>query len=83
MSFKYEAQLIEEKFNTAWGNTTPIEWDNVDYNPTAGTSYVKFTIVNGNSTIAGIGGSSNMHRIRGLISINVFTALNTGSRSGR
>lgn len=83
MSFELEAELIESEFNTAWGSTTPVQWDNVDYNPTAGTSYVTFTVVNGNTNIAGIGGSSNMHRIRGLISINVYTALNTGSRSGR
>lgn len=83
MSFAAEAKVIEERFNSQWGSTTPIRWDNVDYNPTAGVTYVELQIHQSNTNIVGIGGNSNMHRIRGLISINIYVAINSGTRSGR
>ena len=83
MSFEIEAKLLETRFDNQWGSTTPVKWDNVDYEPTADTTYVDFQIHNNNADIIGIGGNDNMHRIRGLIAINIFVALNAGTRSGR
>ena len=83
MSFEIEAKLLETEFNTGWASTTPIKWDNVDYEPTAGTTYVDFQIHNNSSNVIGISGNDNMHRIRGLIAINIYVALNAGTRSGR
>jgi len=83
MSYEIESRLIEQRFNAAWGSTTPVKWDNVDYSPTADTTYIDLIIVDSNTSIVGIGGNDNMHRIRGIISMNVYAALNTGTRSGR
>jgi len=83
MSFEAEAAAIEGRFSTEWGSTTDIKWDNVDYIPTAGTSYVTIEIHNSNSNVAGFGGSTMMYRMRGLISINIFAALNSGTRAAK
>jgi hypothetical protein len=83
MSYEIEAKLIETRFNEQWGSTTPIKWDNVDYQPSAETTYVDFQIHNNSSNVVGISGNNNMHRVRGLIAINIYVALNAGTRSGR
>ena len=83
MSFAAEAQAIETRFAAQWGSTTAIKWDNIPYSPTAGTTYVELQIHNSNANVIGIAGNSNMHRIRGLISMNVYVALGDGTRSGR
>jgi len=83
MSFEAEAAAIESRFSTEWGSTTDIKWDNVDYVPTDGTSYVTIEIHNSNANVAGFGGSNMMYRMRGLISINIFAALNSGTRAAK
>jgi hypothetical protein len=83
MSFEAEAQVIEARFSTEWGSTTDIKWDNVDYVPTAGTSYATIEIHNSNANVAGFGGTDMMYRMRGLISINIYVALNSGTRAAR
>ena len=83
MGFEAEAAAIEGRFSTEWGSTTDINWYNVDYIPTAGTSYVTIEIHDSNANVAGFGGSDMMYRMRGLISINIFAALNSGTRAAR
>jgi len=83
MSFETEAQYIEDRFGTEWGSTTDIKWDNVDYVPTASNSYVEIEIHNSSSNVAGFGGDDMMYRMRGIISIKIFAALNSGTRAAK
>lgn len=82
MTFAAEAAAIESRLSSNW-TTTPIKYDNVDYVPTAGQNFVELIIDNSNAAIAGFGSTSLMYRMRGIISINIFTSLNTGTRTAR
>ena len=82
MSYAAEAAAIEAKFTTDWASATPIAYDNVQYKPTPGTNYVQLEIHTGEGQRASLG-DTYTERSVGIISINIFTAINTGTRSGR
>jgi len=82
MSYAAEAASIEARFEDQWGTTTPVEYDNVQYKPTPGTSYVKLEIHTGEGMRASLG-ETYLERSVGIISMNIFTAINTGTRTGR
>lgn len=73
--------LLESRFNTQWGVTTPIAWDNVDYTPVSGTSYVTFRIMPNYGNQVSLGKHPLIRSI-GLIEINVMTPVNNGRRPG-
>jgi len=82
MSYESEASAIESRFSTQWGSTTLVEYDNVQFVPTPGTAYVKLEIHNGKAVRAGLG-PAYTQRSPGIISINIFTGRDGGSREGR
>jgi len=80
MSYEDANAAIEARLNTGWGSTTGIKWPNVEFEPVPGTPYIELQIVWADSRQASLG-ASPLHRAYGLISVNVFTALNIGSKT--
>jgi hypothetical protein len=84
MSFKNEERDIQSRFQTNWGVTTPVKYDNRDFNPTPEESHVVFEIHNGDQIPISTGGvGDTLHRGIGIISINIHTALGIGSQTGK
>lgn len=84
MTFKNEQRDIDARFKNSWGSTTPVKYANVDYTPTPGTSWVEIRVVDGDQMPVSLGGiNATLHRNVGIISINVHTALNIGSQTGK
>ena len=71
---------IESRFNTNWATATPIKFDNVAYEPTAGTTYVELQIHWDKSKQVSLE-KTPLHRAWGIISVNIYTALNTGTKT--
>jgi hypothetical protein len=83
MSFETERQYFENRFHDNWTDgTVDIKWDNVNYTPQHGTSWLELTIVNGDSFLAGLG-NPNMDRHTGVLQITVNTPLGEGTSNGR
>jgi hypothetical protein len=84
MTFKNEDRDITSRFKTNWGSTTPVKYDNVDFTPTPGTTFVEFEIHNGSQMPVSLGGDDDtLYRGVGIISINIHTALNIGTQTGK
>lgn len=82
MTFTAENIAIEQKFNTGWASRTPIDWDNVQYNPVTGTAWTRFRILNGPGQQASLG-AVPLHRNTGIIDIAIFVPLNTATDVAR
>ncbi len=84
MTFKNEQRDIESRFQTQWGSTTSIKYDNVDFTPTPNTSWVELQVHTGDQIPVSLGGvGATQYRGVGIISINIYTALNIGSQTGK
>lgn len=73
---------IQQAFATAWGVTTPVAWDNTDFNPLAlSTSpWVSLTINFVTGSQIGLGGAGQRYfRSGGLIFVQVFTVAGTNA----
>ena len=70
-------QDIESKLNANW-TTTAIAWDNVEYTPSAATSFIRLLIEEVGSTQLTIGGTQ-CHRVYGLIHIMIMVPTKTAS----
>jgi hypothetical protein len=76
MMFEAANTLIETRLKTRW-TTTKIDWDNVEFNPVRGTSFVRLDIEwIANSSIS-IGG---LDRGEGYINLSIFVPSNTGTK---
>ena len=80
MSFANTQKYIESRFSTYW-TATPIAWQNVEYEPTSGTSYVEFGVFEADSQIVSLG--TLLYRNPGLISVNIFVPLNDGLQTAK
>lgn len=66
-------------FNTGWASATPVSWPGRDFSPpTDGSSWVRFTISEGESFQHEMGKVEVQFRDVGLVMIQVFTELNKG-----
>jgi len=62
-------------------STTPVAYDNHEFvKPTDGSSWVRFTILEGDSDLAGIGASTRLFRNTGVIVCQVFIQAGKGSK---
>ena len=75
MSFASERSSIEARLNSNWSTTT-IDWENVDFNTPNNASWVRLSILNGDSDYRAMD-SKKVHI--GIISVQVFTPINTGT----
>jgi hypothetical protein len=84
MTFKNEQRDIEQRFQNNWGSTTTVKYDNVNFTPTPDTSWVEIQVHNGDQIPVSLGGvTATLYRGVGIISINIYTALNIGSQTGK
>ena len=83
MSYVSERKSIELEFSTSWATATPVKWDNVDFEPTAHTSFVSFHIIPSKAVLKSIGAiSSALYRSYGMIEIQIYTPINQGAAIG-
>lgn len=80
MSYQTALAAIEQRFQTQWGTTTPVQWPNRNYEPVAGDEWVRLTVLDGQSFMAGMGFSSNLFRHPGLIIVSIFVPRGSGER---
>jgi len=79
MSFVNERLAIENRLEEYW-NITPIAWANVDFDVPNNNDWIKLSILNGKSSYRAI---NYKKRHTGVISIQVFTPVNTGANKVR
>lgn len=82
MGYEQQRIDIESRFNSAWGVTTPIAWQNVGFTPPTSGSWVRLSILNGDSNQISVGSTAGLYRNAGVISISVFTEANQGTKAG-
>jgi len=82
MTFEAETIAIESRFYNNWGAATPVKYDNVDFTPPAGGAFVELQVHNGDA-LAVSTGADITYRSPGIISINIYLPLNTGSNTGK
>lgn len=78
MTFTAENIAIEQKFYAVWSSRTPIDWDNIDYEPVTGTAWVRFRILDGFGQQMSTG-AVPLHRNSGIIDIAIFVPQGTGT----
>jgi len=79
MSFENECALLEARFASSWSTFSPIDWDNTDYKPVSGTSYVEFRVINGFSTQASTG-ASQLFRSDGVVHVKCMLEKSEGRK---
>ena len=83
MSFEAERIAIESRFKQYWDYVNiPIKFENVEYKPISGKSFVELYVVNGDAEIVGLS-TTILHRHVGIISIRINTPLGIGTRKAR
>jgi hypothetical protein len=83
MTYKSEQAAIEARFQANY-TETPVKYDNVDYKPTPGISWVELEVHTGDQMPISTGGPGDvLYRNTGIISIQVRTALNIGTQTGK
>lgn len=80
MSKASTLELINNTFTTAWGNTTPIAWQNVAFDMKANPEFVRFNVLFGEERQVSFGSSNLPYRQYGRVSIQVFTPPNRGAK---
>lgn len=77
---------IETRFNTQWplqfapDPALPIAWQNVHYDPVPGTNFVRFSVLFGQSVVAGLSGNTQLYRMPGTIIVQIFVGHDVGLR---
>lgn len=71
-------------FNTAWGSTTSIAWDDVSFIPPSNATWVRCTIKHFDGYQASIGSyGANNQRRTGAVVIQIFAPQNKASEDAR
>jgi len=83
MTFLDEIKAIESRFATAWGTTTPIKYENVEYTPTPNTAWVEIHVSNGDTFQADINNDAPRYRNLGIIGVNVYVPKGSASHIAR
>ena len=73
---------IEQRLNANW-STTDIAWDNVEYNPTANTAFIRLIVDEADTRQITLSNNSPCHRAIGLIHIMIMVPTNTGTATAR
>lgn len=82
--FDNAQELIEQKFTTAWGATTPVGYDNVEYEPAPNVlQWVRLNVLDEAAFQTGMNGTDNLYRHPGTIIIQVFVREGKGVREAK
>lgn len=68
---------IQSHFASGWGSRTPIEWEQVPYEPTAGTPYVTLWVTPSDAIQAELGVNPR-YRVFGVVQVDINCPANTG-----
>lgn len=73
-------KAIQAAFFAGWGSTTPIAWDNVDFDGEAqNTAWVRLNVQFVSGTISSLGkATARFFRNQGLVFVQVFTLVGRG-----
>ena len=82
MTFAAAQLAIESRFEAQF-SSCPIKYQNVDFEEKANETFAELQIKEGDANRASIGVSSVLHRSTGVISVNIYTAKNTGTVTAR
>ena len=80
--FDNQAKLIEKRLGDNW-LATPIAWDGVEYIPSPGKPWIRIQVSWADSTLISGTSDGGVYRETGIITIGVFTANKTGTRSNQ
>lgn len=81
MFFEEERRAIENRFSTAWGSTTPVKYENVEFIQPPNTKWVALTIINADAAPLTLSGGTEKHV--GWIFIQIFDILDRGQVAAR
>jgi hypothetical protein len=75
-------EAIQSAFFTVWGSTTPIAWDNDDFDPTKiNVPWVRVSIQFSSGSIASIGGvGDRFYRAFGIVFVQIFTLAGSNAK---
>lgn len=79
--FDAERSAIEGRFNTLWGTTTPVKYENVAFSQPRGVPWVALTIINVDARPTTLSGGTERHT--GLVFVQVFDLLDQGQARAR
>lgn len=82
MTYQAERQSIESRFATLWTDPYPVKYDNIDFIIPDGI-YLELMIQNAPALIMSTAGTSIMERTPGIISVNLFVPVDTGTATAR
>lgn len=83
MGFETERLAIVSKFDAewaAWAGRPKVVYDNMRFTPTPGETYLRLSVQNTGSRVAGYG-TTPTYRWYGIVLIAVFVPENTGSKT--
>lgn len=82
--FSDERQAIEERFNTNWGTTSPVKWENVEFVQPQNTAWVALRIMSGEGKQVTLQGPTDgMNRWQGSIVIEVNAPGASGTEAAK
>lgn len=81
MSYALEEDAIRDRLVALW-DTTAIAWPNVQYDPTPGTAYVRFTVRHGLAFQSELGPEGN-ERVPGVVLLETFVPQGQGVQTVR
>ena len=84
MSFEDERHAIEARFAANY-SSTQVKYENVPFVQPEGESWVALTILSGGGEVnsIGTGMSSRLERFSGIISLDIFTVEDVGTKTAR
>jgi hypothetical protein len=82
IGFEDAAKLIETRFKNGWGTTTELAlYDNQAGSPDRNVEqWARLTILEGDSALAGLGGSEKLFRNPGVIIVSIFIKPHLGAK---
>lgn len=84
MTYATELADLESYFATQWAQTTPVQYENAQFEPPAdGSAFVRFWLLGGMSEATGYAGpTQRRYRHPGVIQIDIFTPQGIGAKPG-
>lgn len=79
MNTEQERQVLESRFASNWTETS-IKWNNVHFDVSGVTEFVTITLIPYDSEQAQIGNFQDLYRYYSIISTQIFTLPNIGSK---
>ena len=81
VDFEDAQKAIETRFTTQWAAATEVAYDNVVYTPgSTVVEWVRLNVLTGISTVASLGGATNLYRSVGVVVVQVFVKEGEGAR---